>query len=288
MTRHLQEQRARQLQETITVSTEALEHTEAEVVGITLDHQDLSAKHHLRPQITSASIPRPDPDETRRAEAYRSGSIACTTLGVLVFALLGTLSLAFSVSPVVVFLGCALVGVLFGAVVNQLVCLATKANASNPDASYAIGVLAWISGILAIASALGFMTLRFVDNASALAFVSIILVCFESGVFLLGGALAGGHRIYCWSSRLALDYAVLRERRNRLKSQLEAAGSELEAINRSLKGTDFRSEGDPNHDKDVHRASSDLDVSGVGGVRPTININGASRKFENTDDVGRL
>jgi len=284
----LRHQRIKQLEECITRLHAALDSSECRLSAILLDFQRIAARHGIPVPISALTFPHPDHDQSTRAARYRVGSRASTILGVVVFSLAGMASLSFPVPQFVLLLGCAVVGLLLGAIVNTGVCLLTGASAANPSAAVKIALLAQISGSLGLTSAIAFMLLRFIADSTALALVSAIIVCFETAVYVLGGALEAAHLLYDWSGRLALQYEMVRTERDEIALQLQKAEAELAELNdeRDQK----TKEGDSHHEElDNHDHTDSLPAHGS-NIRPgtgtNTGANGSGTHRVDTDSMG--
>ncbi|HWZ43619.1 MAG TPA: hypothetical protein VNW97_09080 [Candidatus Saccharimonadales bacterium] len=282
----LRQQRIKQLEEEISPLRASIANADRQGSAILLNYQHIATRHGITVQVSERTQPHPDHDQTARAHRYRWGGWACTFLGVLVFALAGSASLSFPVPQFVVFLGCAIVGLLLGIVVNTATCLLTGASASNPAASRKIALLAKISGTLALLSAAIFLLLRFVDSGMALTFVSLILVCFESSVFLLGGSLESGHALYIWSSRLTTEYQEVRAQHDTLEHRLRVAESELKELT-SASIEEEHLEGDQHEENNSHQHIGSLRTNNMPDQRgAVVTVNGSGIAHD-ADRVGR-
>lgn len=218
---------------------------EGQQLGIRLNFQRLAHAHGL--PIDAASKPYRANDQADRAHWYKIGARASSALGVLVFSLLSVLSLSVSINGLALFVGSCLVGMLLALVIDAGVCLATGASAGNPASERRILRFAKVSGVFAIGSAAAFMLLRFVDDAHAQSFVSIILVMFEASIFLLGGSLEAAQLLYTWSARLAENYQTIEERILQIEQRLGVIRTETGGI-KAREGDGVLPEGGVTHE----------------------------------------
>jgi hypothetical protein len=277
MVSQLRLQRRWQLTNSLPSLKTALTNAKAQLSASLLDFQRIAAAHGIPVQLVETTQPHADHDQTTRALRYRIGGWACTILGILVFALACTASLSLPVPQIVLFLGCAVVGLLLGIAVDTATCLLTGASASNPAALSKIVLLGRISGAFAVLSAVLFLFLRFFAAGVAPLFVSTILVCFECSVFLLGGALEAGHALYSWSKRLSRNYQLILAERNELEHQLQVTElelNELTGISVQVESSKFQGEGYENGKMDQHDHSVHVDVAGRPGAKGTVNGSG--------------
>lgn len=164
-----------------------------------------------------------------KANQYRFAEICASVLAV-VFGVYFSFQTLNSSSPLLLFLGCTIVAVIFGVIAAAVMRASLGAHPENPSAIKRVNLMIAGLGLGLLILVTAFAWVRFRTNSPLMRFLPGIIVGLELTSVLLAGAFDCGYRMYRWSAVYDQKHRGLIKHREALEDKLAVESVTLQEL----------------------------------------------------------